>query len=672
MKQTIFGKFEYDPNLQADQLGEGAFAKVFRAYDKVLKDYVALKFFTVNTSSKYDIIGEITNMRDIVHPNLIRYYDANVLEQKTAYGTTEEIQVGIMEYANHGNLGKWMEKVRKNLVGDQKQKFQYIAEVIRPLIEGTLKGLAELHRHKILHRDIKPANILLHKDEKTKQLIPKIADFGLSKQTDSSATSTLGLKGTIEYMAPEQIFRKEYGDGKAYAFNTDLWAFGVVLHELFANSVPFGRRSEGSSVEEIMENLRLFEPNKLIMRNIPAPYQQMIQACLVKHRKDRIQTTKELLDMLHGGEMPVYVKIDASPTSKTPSTPVVDLEVTEEIKRPKLEPTPTPKKPPISKPQQKSKPKIKPQVIIANLFKSSPLSKIPRKYLLPLLLVLLVGGGLWASGFFSTNPKPTDDLPIPIIDTSAIIKKKEEIQRQAKLYQQLPTVLKELVDNMIPVKGGSFEMGCTRQSADCEPDEIPSHTVQISSFEMSKYEITWEQWKAVTSENKKCHPTSCEKCPISCISWTQTQGFLKTLNQITGKKFRLPTETEWEYAAKGGNKNSTYVFAGSDDIDKVAWHLGNSQKQIHEVGSKAPNSLGLYDMTGNVWEWCHDWYDEDYYSTSKNKDPKGPSDGIEKVIRGGSSFSHSKFSNLTNRHKNRSHHKSEENADLGFRIVRSL
>ena len=293
MQRTIFGKYIYNP--KTDFLSRDSFVEVYKAYDKVLKRWVALKFHKGRQADKYNIIGEISKMQSLMHPNLIRYYDANVLEQKTPYGTTEVIQVGIMEYANHGDLGTWIQQVHKNLVGDQKQKFQYLAEVTRPIVEGILKGLAELHQHRILHQDIKPANILLHKQGE--QITAKIADFGLSKNLDSSSSSH-SLSGTIEYMAPEQLYPKTYSVEGSILVNADLWAFGIVLYELFARQIPVGRRREGSTVEEIMENLSLFESSQLVLQNIPMPYQKMIQVCLVKEAEKRVQTAEELLKLL--------------------------------------------------------------------------------------------------------------------------------------------------------------------------------------------------------------------------------------------------------------------------------------------------------------------------------------------------------------------------------------
>ena len=185
---------------------------------------------------------------------------------------------------------------------------------------------------------------------------------------------------------------------------------------------------------------------------------------------------------------------------------------------------------------------------------------------------------------------------------------------------------------MVYVAGGTFTMGCTsEQGGDCDSDEIPAHSVTLSSYYMGKFEVTQALWKAVMGNN----PSSFkgDNLPVEQVSWEDCQEFIRKLNDKTGQKFRLPTESEWEYAARGGNKSKSYRYSGSNSIDNVAWYYGNSGSTTHAAGTKIPNELGIYDMSGNVWEWCGDWYGS--YSSGSQTNPTGASSGTYRVLRGG-------------------------------------
>ncbi|MFM1961890.1 MAG: hypothetical protein RLZZ172_735 [Bacteroidota bacterium] len=196
-------------------------------------------------------------------------------------------------------------------------------------------------------------------------------------------------------------------------------------------------------------------------------------------------------------------------------------------------------------------------------------------------------------------------------------------------------ILNSFSEDMIAVEGGIFLMGCNNKyGISCREDEKPAHKVTLSSFKISKYEITRGQWRAVMGVSPYIFK-GCDQCAVENVSWNDLQKFLTNLNNQTGRRFRLPTESEWEYAARGGNKSQGYQYSGSNDLRIIAWYRGNSKK-AKPVGQKRPNELGLYDMTGNVSEWCSDWYSEKYYEKGPEKDPQGPETGKFRVIRGGS------------------------------------
>ena len=186
---------------------------------------------------------------------------------------------------------------------------------------------------------------------------------------------------------------------------------------------------------------------------------------------------------------------------------------------------------------------------------------------------------------------------------------------------------------MVAVEGGTFTMGATsEQGSDASSIESPTHKVTLSSYSIGETEVTQELWKAVMGSNPSSF--SGNQNPVEYVSWDECQSFITKLNQLTGQKFRLPTEAEWEYAARGGNKSKGYKYAGSNTIGDVAWYTSNSSSKTHPVKQKAANELGLYDMSGNVYEWCQDWYGS--YSSSAQTNPTGASSGSYRVSRGGS------------------------------------
>jgi len=175
---------------------------------------------------------------------------------------------------------------------------------------------------------------------------------------------------------------------------------------------------------------------------------------------------------------------------------------------------------------------------------------------------------------------------------------------------------------MIYVEGGTFIMG-TNDTVDTYPRERPAHKVTVSSFYIAETEVTQALWKAVMGSNPSYHNTN-DQLPVEEVTWGECQQFITRLNEITGKNFALPTEAEWEWAAIGGRKSKGCLFAGSNYPPEIGWVMDNSEGTTHPVKGKLPNELGIYDMTGNVWEWCQDWYATDYYSFSPEYNPQGP------------------------------------------------
>jgi formylglycine-generating enzyme required for sulfatase activity len=216
---------------------------------------------------------------------------------------------------------------------------------------------------------------------------------------------------------------------------------------------------------------------------------------------------------------------------------------------------------------------------------------------------------------------------------------------------------------MVFVKGGTFIMGCTNeQSNNCTKKELPPHSVTVNSFSIGKYEVTQAQWEAVMGNNPSHFKG--DSLPVEQVNWDDIQGFIRKLNTRTSNVYRLPTEAEWAYAARGGNVSQGYTYSGSNNIDDVAWYWGNSGGTPHAVGTKSPNELGIYDMTGNIVEWCNDWYGD--YSSLPQTNPKGAKSGVGRVVRGGGWGNNARYIDVSYRYYGAP---GDRSYGLGFRLV---
>lgn len=238
-------------------------------------------------------------------------------------------------------------------------------------------------------------------------------------------------------------------------------------------------------------------------------------------------------------------------------------------------------------------------------------------------------------------------------------------QRAAKLKELLPSLLENLKQQMVTVPGGTFTMGCTEEQSSCDDDEKPVRQVQVSSFSIGKYEVTQDLWEAVMGKNPSKF-RNCPRCPVAHVGWDEAKMFLKELNALTGERYRLPTDAEWEYAARGGPKSQAHLYVGSDDLDSVAWYDKNSGDKVHRVGQKQPNGLGLYDMSGNVWEWVEDCWNKKYPGPPADGSAWKSRDCSRHMLRGGAWSSYPRYLRSSNRYRELS---SFLRYDVGFRLV---
>ena len=257
----------------------------------------------------------------------------------------------------------------------------------------------------------------------------------------------------------------------------------------------------------------------------------------------------------------------------------------------------------------------------------------PKHIILTLLLMLCPIGMAAQSTITRNKPKPPVTKPKPAAKPKPKAKTKPAPRRNNTSHSgstsstvSLSAELNKLINNMVYVSGGTFIMGGDESS-----DQTPTHSVTLNSYYICKYEVTQALWRAVMGSNPS--KFKGDNLPVEQVSWNDCQTFINRLNNYTGRNFRLPTEAEWEFAARGGNYSRHYKYSGSNYISDVAWYCDNSGNRTHPVGTKQANELGLYDMSGNVWEWCSDRYGS--YSSYSQSNPTGATSGFGRVERGG-------------------------------------
>lgn len=437
-----------------------------------------------------------------------------------------------------------------------------------------IKGILQGVEH--LHK-----NNIIHRDLKAGNILidredgvwrPKIADFGLSKVIDKKQLTKSLHNSSIGVSFHYAAPEQITGDRKILP-NVDLWAVGVIIYQILTAEMPFQSDNPDSTVNQSEVSHKV---TNLIFpekfNTIVEPYQSMIKQCWVKDPKKRVQKVEVLLEKL--GE------------SKKPLTP-------------KLQPKPEEEETIINKPKPESPP-VNPKPSVAEKNSSTPKSqaksKTPFIVGAAALVILLIALFIW-------QPWNT------------------------KLHIE-----------WVDIPAGTFIMGSPTNEEGRGDDEI-QHEVTLSAFKMSKYEITFDQYDSFCKQTGREKPNSSfdgqirKNHPVMNVNWHDATAFAEWMG------CRLPTEAEWEYAARGSNRSNNYKYSGSDSIKDVAWYENNrlSQRELvsRAVGIKFGNEVDIFDMSGNVFEWCYDFYDSTYYHISPTFNPQGPKSGQRRVLRGG-------------------------------------
>ncbi len=504
---------------------------------------------------------EAENLAGLSHPGIVKVLDVFDENNTTYY---------VMEYIDGTDLDEY---IRRNGPLPEDEAVAAIKEI------G--EALAYMHSCRMLHLDIKPKNIM-RKAVGGYSLI----DFGLSKHFNDNGepdnSTSIGL-GTPGYAPVEQSGYKEDG---SFPATLDIYALGATLFKMLTGKRP----------PEATYVLNEGFPDATLRESAVSPHNiSVISKAMAPLKRNRYQTVSAFLNYLGNAEEEDTTVIDAEPAAQPSPEP-----------EPNPEPQPNPK--PTSKPAPTPKPEPNPNTTPKANPTTSPkpeLGPSKRKWyyiggvaLTAIIVSVIIG---------ISNGRTTPETPIP----SPVVE-----ERFVEERSDLDPVIENLISNMVYVEGGSFMMGS--DDSDAFDDEKPAHRETVGSFSIGKYEVTQKEWEVVMGSNLS--EFKGDDFPVENVSWDDCQEFIRKLNAKTGKNFRLPTESEWEYAARGGNRSQGFKYSGSNDIGSVAWYDGNSGDKTHPVGTKSANELGLYDMSGNVWEWTSDKWCDDYNSPRTSPD----------------------------------------------------
>lgn len=577
-------------------ISSGGFGCTYEAEHIMLEKRVAIKEFfvkdfcnrdestahvTVGTLSKKGLVDKLRRKFIDEAKALCRLQNSGIVSVQDVFEENGTAYF-VMDYVDGKSLS---EIVREQGSLPEERAVRYIRQVAT--------ALQYVHDNNRLHLDIKPGNIMIDGNDN-----PVLIDFGASKQydeEDGENTSTLMGK-TPGYAPPEQMSNSVV----KFLPATDIYALGATLYKLLTGITPLDVNLRISGEE--------LEP---LPTNITAATRNAITAAMEINKNKRPQSLNVFIRLLD------YTSniIENNDTTFEVDEPVVS-KIKESIPK-KIVSIYNPKTKQEHSFLDKNKWYVIGFVIVA----------------IPIIGYIIYANNMPAMPVEKTQPSEDVQKLTHIVN-----EQRKNIDKTAE--QVLLSEEKLISIDMVYVEGGTFTMGALpKHGDDADEYEKPVHNVTLSSYYIGKYEVTQAQWKEVMGSNPSFFKG--DNLPVENVSWNDTQIFIRKLNEKTGNKYRLPTEAEWEFAARGGNRSRGFKYSGNNSYSVVAWHYKNSGKNTHPVGSKGANELGIYDMSGNVWEWCQDWYSD--YNATAQTNPKGPAAGKYKVKRGGSWHHHFKY-----------------------------
>lgn len=660
--QLLFAPFQPE-NLNIERkIGSGGMAVVYEAVEKDIGRRVALKLLRLDEDADPDVVARFKREAQLAaglqHPNIIPIY---------AMGGNANFHYFTMALLEGGNLAA---RIRDGL--DWRETVHYIVQI------GS--ALEYAHQKNLIHRDIKPANIMFNNAG-----TPILVDFGLAKALSSTKlTATQVLMGTPNYISPEQASGGNVGP------HSDLYSLGAMFFEMLTGQVVF---SGDDAFAVIFQHINQKPPKpSSINPDIPKVLDDIVLKLLAKKAKDRYRSAGEVVEALYEAfpeelgrnsgtlsfqnsqveelgapagaftvvadrfaHLPLWARIGIL------VSPLLLLLLFMFLPRgEKVDPAANPAD----------------GVMQARSEDQPPQDLVPDNGLEPGVMVPPDG----LVGQVSTDPvqegDPAQNEVEPETEPETKPKPKPRSKPRQTQPQQPPpepepkgpdlekvrTLLTDL--EWAVVTSGNFRMGS--RGILNNSDERPTHEVVLSGFELSKREVTQALWTEVMGSNPSCDEG--ERLPVGNVNWDEAIAFTEKLSELTGERYRLPTEAEWEYASSSGGKENFGPGIFKKSVEPLAWFEENTRGPM-PVGGKAPNEWGLFDMFGNVWEWCGDYYSESYYQKSPKENPKGPDSGERRVLRGGAWNSPKGILREANRN---SAAQNQKDCTFGLRLVREV
>ena len=595
-KHLVMGKYQI-----LEKIGAGGMGQVYKAYHSGTGRVVAIKVILSKSKIDPEVIRrferEVKAAAKLVHQNIITVFDADQINGRVFM---------VMEYIKGNDLAEIILKKGK----------LSIVESVKYIIQ-TANGLKYAHDQGVIHRDIKPGNIIVGTDGSV-----KIVDMGLAKiETDSNQedismlTGATSIMGTVDFMSPEQGFSSRDVDARA-----DIYSLGATLFYLLTGKFMY---AGNSAFAKLLAHRESPIPSLCSARpGIPIELGNLFTKMVAKNAVDRFQSMAEVILALSSlGNQDV--KTTHFDRSSIVETLIDGAAVTMAVKEVNILSAKEPVKEPIT-----------PDVVLKPSLIKSTIQKLYKPKAVVVAVAILVITLVFV--FFvlikpNLNEESDDQREVVLRlkqeDDKAkqleVVRLKEEKEAKAKQDKiDLEDSSREIELDLVLIPVGKFMMG----------DPGKDHEVLITkSFFMGRHEVTQEQWKKVMGNNPSAK-TKGPTLPVTDVSWNDCQEFIRRLNDKTNGGYRLPTEAEWEYACRA--KTTTKYFYGDIITKSDANYGGAAGAVIKQVGSYKPNAFGLYDMHGNVWEWCNDWYGR--YSSDAEINPVGPLSGTTRVLRGGS------------------------------------